>query len=131
MNALVITFVALAGMFLAVASFASLRPATREVVSSRTVYAPPPAMVQATHLDTSAQPARRLRIAQVASADDAGWTEVTKDGERTVLAVREEPTTPSPFGLIRSRHFLDPEAFAKTDLDDLAAEVARRQSQGS
>lgn len=168
MKALVITFVALAGIFLVVASFASLRPATREVVSSRTLDAPP-AMVQATLLDTSAQSAWRSRSAQVEPAEDAGWTEVTKDGERitsrvlkspdetvpltfqsqrgdsglmegrvtpaprdrTVLEVREEATTPSPVGRILSRLFLDPEAFAKTDLDDLAAEVARRQRQGS
>lgn len=39
------------------------------------------------------------------------------------LEVRAEMTTPSPVGRI----FLGPEAFAKTGLDDLAAEVARRQ----
>lgn len=43
------------------------------------------------------------------------------------LEVRAEMTTSSPVGRVLSRLFLDPEAFAKTGLDDLAAEVARRQ----
>lgn len=47
------------------------------------------------------------------------------------LEVRAEMTTSSPVGRVLSRLFLDPEAFAKTDLDDLVAEVARRQWQGS
>lgn len=44
----------------------------------------------------------------------------------TRLNVREQATTPSPVGRILSRLFFDPEAFAATYLDDLAAEVARR-----
>lgn len=44
----------------------------------------------------------------------------------TRLNVREQATTPSPIGRILSRLFFDPEAFAATYLDELAAEVARR-----
>lgn len=46
----------------------------------------------------------------------------------TTLNVREQATTPSPIGRILSRLFFDPEAFAATYLDELAAEVARRGS---
>jgi hypothetical protein len=46
----------------------------------------------------------------------------------TTLNVREQATTPSPIGRILSRLFFDPEAFAATYLDELAAEVGRRGS---
>ncbi|MFN7304066.1 MAG: hypothetical protein ACK5SU_05240 [Phenylobacterium sp.] len=42
---------------------------------------------------------------------------------QTLLEVRTATSTSSPVGRI----FIDPEAFAKTSLDELAAEVARRQ----
>lgn len=44
----------------------------------------------------------------------------------TALHVSEVATTPSPIGRILSRLVFDPEAFAATYLDELAAEVARR-----
>lgn len=46
----------------------------------------------------------------------------------TTLHVTEQATTPSPIGRILSWLFFDPEAFAATNLDELAVEVARRGS---
>lgn len=47
----------------------------------------------------------------------------------TTLNVREQVTTSSPLGRILSRLFFDPEAFAAQYLDELAIELARRDSE--
>jgi hypothetical protein len=46
----------------------------------------------------------------------------------TELTVREQSTVRSPIGRILSRLFFDPEAFARTYLDELDAEIALRKN---
>ncbi len=48
----------------------------------------------------------------------------------TALSVRERATTPSPWGRLLARLLFNPEAFASTYLDELEAELARRQERG-
>lgn len=49
----------------------------------------------------------------------------------TTITVQEQATTPSPIGRIISRLLFDQQAFATIYLDELAAEVARRQPSGT
>ncbi len=52
--------------------------------------------------------------------------ELTAQDGGTLLRVTETAVTPSPLGRILSRLFFDPEAYARTYLDALEAEVTRR-----
>lgn len=57
-------------------------------------------------------------------------TETMSEGATTTITVREQATTPAPIGRILARLLFDQQAFATTYLDELAAEVARRQTAG-
>ena len=67
-------------------------PATRRGAVTRTLEAEPE-LVRSTMLDAASQPRWRASVASVEQPTNAGWTEVTRNGERLVFRVAQNTDT--------------------------------------